>query len=730
MFWFENTVVKSARTSPSRHVTRPSCPARCSHDVQYAPPPAWPTEPVWCQWLSPRHYSWTRYTHDCVRLRITTHPRQPAQRATFPCSFLLHSVTTTTTTTTTYAPINLPPLAPPPAIRDPKLYPLLEAPLPRSLRKFPLTFPGGARAMFQDPTYSDDEAEAGWVEDEVPSGDGWQQLNHGSVLRDKEAVVGLPDALDRFSVRKRVHSDSGRLSPQEDVALGDVVMGAVDDPARSPPPRKKARASEAAPITSSTSRSNGGPPSPLPSPQPSPASAVLWTPNPSPPSQAAPPFQPDLSVTALLALPDVLNQYVSLPQSLQAHYLFTLLRHSPLPVLRTIHSVLTPTLARDFVGMLPPELASYILQFLPPAALFSAAKVSRSWRNLIDTDPVIWMTLLRRTGTWFGGSSEVSFARKVEEYRERHPPPRLSGGRLNMSPPHPYKLLFKSRRTVHSRWTQKTPKRLTFAAHGASVVTCLLFSRRRIISASDDHSIHIYDPVTGSQLKMLEGHDGGVWALAVCTRRILTADRSAPAQYHDVLVSGSTDRTVRIWDLSTGRNTHVFGGHTSTVRCLAIVRPTWIEREDGSGILEKWPKRTLIVTGSRDHSLRIWRLPGRHDDEYRCKGADPEDDPAEVSFLVILLMYPILIHSPTGGRSSKSVPSEVIRRARTRCPSLGSPLPYARIWKLRCYCARLGHHYGRMQVHSLGPHTERFVLSTVFSPRSTLTCRLQSTVLS
>lgn len=509
--------------------------------------------------------------------------------------------------------------------------------------------------MFHDPTYSDDEVDAGWVDDEPPSGDGWQQLHHGSFTKDKEPVTALSDALDRYSVRKRAHGGSGRHSPI-DQSSGDVIMGGAEDPARSPPPRKKARAgtttttttsssssapvpipdssSAAAPISASTSRANGGPPSPLPSPHPSPASAVLWTPNPSPPARevTAAPFQPDLSMTALLALPELLNQYVALPQSLQAHYLFTLLRHSPLPVLRTIHSVLTPTLARDFVGMLPPELASYILEFLPPAALFAAAKVSRSWRNLIDSDPVIWISLLKRTGTWFGGGSEESFFRKVEHYRLRYPPHRLSSPLLPMS--HPYKLLFKSRRTVQSRWTHKTPKRLTFAAHGASVVTCLLFSRQRIISASDDHSIHIYNPKTGGQLRMLEGHAGGVWALAVCSRRIRPVHPTRdddPPRYHDVLVSGSTDRTVRIWDLSTGRNTHVFGGHTSTVRCLAIVRPTLIEKDDGSGGFERWPKRTLIVTGSRDHSLRVWRLPGRRDDEYRCKGADPEDDPADVS---------------------------------------------------------------------------------------------------
>jgi WD40 repeat protein len=39
----------------------------------------------------------------------------------------------------------------------------------------------------------------------------------------------------------------------------------------------------------------------------------------------------------------------------------------------------------------------------------------------------------------------------------------------------------------------------------------------------------------------------------------------------NILVSGPTDRTVRISDLNTGRCIHVFGGHTSTVRGLVIV---------------------------------------------------------------------------------------------------------------------------------------------------------------
>lgn len=165
------------------------------------------------------------------------------------------------------------------------------------------------------------------------------------------------------------------------------------------------------------------------------------------------------------------------------------------------------------------------------------------------------------------------------------------------------------------------PKRLTFPAHGSHVVTCLLFSHGRIISASDDNSIHVYSPITGQLVRQLDGHQGGVWALAATK---------------DTLVSGSTDRTVRIWDLKDGTCTHVFGGHTSTVRCLAIVKPEIVDviGDDGITRRERWPKRALIVTGSRDHALRVWTLPRPGEEEYRCYGADEtEGDPSEVCTL-------------------------------------------------------------------------------------------------
>lgn len=499
--------------------------------------------------------------------------------------------------------------------KDPKQYPLLYAPVPRSLRQFPLSFPGGASAVFRDGSTPDEEGDH-WVEEPV-SGMGWQMLKADMGKgKAKEEFVDLHDSVERFSLSrgKRPLSAADGVfttttTTHEDGVMMEGIEAAAETPTRSPPPRKKAR-----PADQIVTRSNAAPPSPLPSPQASPSSPVLWAPNP-------PPIQPDIGLTSLLTLPSMLGHFATLPPSLQSHVLISLMRHSPLPVLRTLHSILTTTLARDFLTLLPPELTSLILAYLPHSSLFSASCVSRAWRALIDSDLSLWRTLLKQTGTWFGGQSEASFSDRVHTYRLRHP---LPLAQANLPLPHPYKLLFKSRQTVRQRWLHTTPKRLSFQAHGTSVVTCLLFSRKRIISASDDHSIHVYSPTTGQQLKALGGHDGGVWALAVCSRRIHPHPRShdLTPDYHDTLVSGSTDRTVRIWDLATGKNTHIFSGHTSTVRCLAIVRPTWV---DVDGRKERWPKKTLIVTGSRDNTLRVWRLPGRSDPEYRSTGADRED---------------------------------------------------------------------------------------------------------
>lgn len=160
---------------------------------------------------------------------------------------------------------------------------------------------------------------------------------------------------------------------------------------------------------------------------------------------------------------------------------------------------------------------------------------------------------------------------------------------------HLFKSLYRRHYMMRQSWTngKVKPAHVAFAAHPRHVITCLQFDEDKIITGSDDTFIHVYDTKTGKLRNKLIGHEGGVWAL----------------QYEgNILVSGSTDRSVRVWDIERGLCQQVFYGHTSTVRCLQILTPTQTGKDSvGRPIME--PEKPLIITGSRDSQLRVWRLP-------------------------------------------------------------------------------------------------------------------------
>lgn len=200
------------------------------------------------------------------------------------------------------------------------------------------------------------------------------------------------------------------------------------------------------------------------------------------------------------------------------------------------------------------------------------------------------------------------------------PDPRL--GLPTLRRLHLFKTLYRRHYMIRQSWTsgKVKPGHVAFAAHPRHVITCLQFDDDKIITGSDDTLIHVYDTKTGKLRKKLEGHEGGVWAL----------------QYEgNTLVSGSTDRSVRVWDIEKGMCSQVFYGHTSTVRCLQILLPTDTGKIGSDGAPVMMPPNPLIITGSRDSQLRVWRLPEAGSRRYIQTGPPAND--AECPYFVRIL---------------------------------------------------------------------------------------------
>ena len=74
--------------------------------------------------------------------------------------------------------------------------------------------------------------------------------------------------------------------------------------------------------------------------------------------------------------------------------------------------------------------------------------------------------------------------------------------------------------------------------------------------------------------------------LSAATSATSIASRGTNSNY---VATGSSDRTVRLWDVSTGRCTRLFAGHTSGVTALAFSPDGQsISTADDSGIIHSW----------------------------------------------------------------------------------------------------------------------------------------------
>ena len=111
---------------------------------------------------------------------------------------------------------------------------------------------------------------------------------------------------------------------------------------------------------------------------------------------------------------------------------------------------------------------------------------------------------------------------------------------------------------------------------GAVLCVALSGDGRLAVSASADKTLKVWDVETGRVLRTLEGHGGWVNGVA------LSGDGRRA-------VSASSDTTLKVWDLETGRELHILTGHGGWVNGVAL---------SGDG--------RLAVSASADKTLKVW----------------------------------------------------------------------------------------------------------------------------
>src|SRR5262245_23584734 len=92
-----------------------------------------------------------------------------------------------------------------------------------------------------------------------------------------------------------------------------------------------------------------------------------------------------------------------------------------------------------------------------------------------------------------------------------------------------------------------------------SAVEALSFSPdgEYFASGSADHTIRLWEISTGKEVRSFLGHTGTVSAVSFHPN----------GKY---LASGSADHTIRLWEVSTGKEVRSFLGHTDEVGSLAF----------------------------------------------------------------------------------------------------------------------------------------------------------------
>lgn len=267
----------------------------------------------------------------------------------------------------------------------------------------------------------------------------------------------------------------------------------------------------------------------------------------------------------------------------------------------------------DPLTRLPAEMVLKIFQHLDARDLCTIERVHSSWKTYAS-DPTVWQT---------------AYLRKFQRRIHTDPPSIQVGGvgcgRSN-APKQPWKRMYKARVGLEKNWRagpKNAGKAIYLSGHTDSVY-CVQFDEEKIITGSRDRTIRVWDinnftcqrviggpnvkPTAGPKVqRTVDYPDFHLATASVNGTAYGDSVYHTPSQWHDasilclqydeeILVTGSSDSDLLVWDINTYEPIKRLQRHTGGVLDVALDGKHIVSCSKDSRIIV-WDRRTLEYKG-------------------------------------------------------------------------------------------------------------------------------------
>lgn len=151
-------------------------------------------------------------------------------------------------------------------------------------------------------------------------------------------------------------------------------------------------------------------------------------------------------------------------------------------------------------------------------------------------------------------------------------------------------------KAVRATYTRKAHDKDINAIDTSYTSTSTMFA-----SASQDRTVKIWDLETGESVGVLRGHKRGVWSVAFSppSTPTISGESGTSSGTRGMAVTGSGDKTVRVWSLNDYTCLRTFEGHTNSV-----LKVLWLPVPKSSG--RRGERGIQVASAAGDGLVKVW----------------------------------------------------------------------------------------------------------------------------